>query len=107
MNEVTPTDTPVKRRPGSRGFQERHITDSSQPSTATAGDINNNKVKGRPARAQPRQRAAPPPPPARELGVHTLAVLEGHDNYVDIGGWAPGGDTLVTASTDKRCFLWT
>ena len=43
----------------------------------------------------------PPPPPARELGVHTLAVLEGHDNYVDIGGWAPGGDTLVTASTDK------
>ena len=45
--------------------------------------------------------AAPPPPPPRELGVHTLAVLEGHDNYVDIGGWAPGGDSLVTASTDK------
>ena len=43
----------------------------------------------------------PPPPPPRELGVHTLAVLEGHDNYVDIGGWAPGGDSLVTASTDK------
>ena len=36
-----------------------------------------------------------------EIDVHTLSVLEGHDNYIDLAAWAPHEDILVTASSDK------
>ena len=44
---------------------------------------------------------ARPPPPPKELDVHTLSVLEGHDNYVDVAGWCPTHDNVITASTDR------
>ena len=28
-------------------------------------------------------------------------LLEGHDGYVDIAGWSPTEDVIVTASSDK------
>ena len=38
--------------------------------------------------------------------MHRLAVLEGHDAYVDIGGWSPVEDVLLTAASDRSCYLW-
>ena len=40
-------------------------------------------------------------PTPEEVEAHTLSVLEGHDNYVDLVAWAPDTDTLLTASSDK------
>ena len=40
-------------------------------------------------------------PTPEEVEAHTLSVLEGHDNYVDLAAWAPDTDTLLTASSDK------
>ena len=40
------------------------------------------------------------------MDVHTLSVLEGHDNYIDLAAWAPNDDNLVTASSDKyKCLI--
>ena len=39
--------------------------------------------------------------PKKEIDFHTLSVLEGHDNYIDLAAWAPQEDILVTASSDK------
>ena len=50
---------------------------------------------------------AKPPPPPKEVEVHTLAVLEGHEAYVDVGGWSPVSDVLVTASSDRTSYLWS
>ena len=50
---------------------------------------------------------AKPPPPPKEVEVHTPAVLEGHEAYVDVGGWSPVTDVLVTASSDRNSYLWT
>ena len=44
--------------------------------------------------------AAVPPAP-KEIEVETLVVLEGHDSYVDVAGWSPLDDHLVTGSADK------
>ena len=33
-------------------------------------------------------------------------MLEGHDAYVDVGGWSPVGDVLLTAASDRSCYLW-
>ena len=33
-------------------------------------------------------------------------MLEGHDAYVDVGGWSPVEDVLVTAASDRSCYLW-
>ena len=41
------------------------------------------------------------------MEVHTLAVLEGHETYVDVGGWSPVEDMLVTGSSDRNSYLWT
>ena len=93
-------------------IQEKEITDSSKPNT---GDQNNNNVAKKPYRPPVKKRkylflenisstkniSAPPPPPPKEVEVHTLSVLEGHDNYVDIAGWSPTQDSVITASTDK------
>jgi len=100
-NEITPEDTP-KKRPLSRGFQEKEITDSSRAPTGDYKEKNNNQVKKpyRPAKA-----AVPPAP--KEIEVETLVVLEGHDSYVDVAGWSPLDDHLVTGSADKQAFLWT
>ena len=34
-------------------------------------------------------------------------MLEGHEAYVDVGGWSPVTDVLVTASSDRNSYLWT
>ena len=98
-------------------FKEKNIRQSYKPSY----DANNNKsdVK-RPFKnnlkstKQNLQRLLPftihlkhwitavqPKKVIEEIDVHTLSLLEGHDNYIDLAAWAPNDDTLVTASSDK------
>jgi len=51
-NQVTPSDTPVKKRPNGF-FKEKEITDSSKPNT---GDLNNNNVAKKPYRPPVKKR---------------------------------------------------
>ena len=96
-------------------FKEKNIRQSYKPSY----DANNNQsdVK-RPFKTNPKSTkqnlsykdfnhlnhqitSVQPKKEIEEIDVHTLSLLEGHDNYIDLAAWAPSGDSLVTASSDK------
>ena len=45
--------------------------------------------------------------PKTKLSLDAATVeLNGHSQYVDVCQWHPKKDLLLTASSDKKCFLW-
>ena len=122
-NGISPRETP-KKRPPSYGFQVSHPNSVWQGNqdelirhqdkqilvSGKISDANNNSKTVRPrpvlrgetrAPVQPPPSPAAPPPPPPELDVATLVLLEGHDGYVDVAGWSPTEDVLVTGSSDR------
>merc|ERR1712110_196353 len=105
-SDVSPAESSisVKKLAKLDKFQEKDISQSNKPSYS---DANNNKSDVKRPFKNPPRAVQPKPKEKEEIDVHTLSVLEGHDNYIDLAAWAPNDDNLVTASSDKKCYLWS